>query len=189
MVQAGRGYSHVMCSMFNASQAEILRVTCGQAACLRQHSRCVLDDFGTGGLGGDDGGGIDAFAAWGSRRFKGITWRKIQLVQDILLQVTANSLLVHRFAHVPGIPLLRVFGEDTSTAAELQQWLGGSGSSRVFCCRLAACLTAVRRVSSVAAGLLASAAVAHPAKHVKRHGLRSTSGLRRAMRCCRWTWT
>jgi hypothetical protein len=61
-----------------------------QAACLRQHPQCVLDDFGTGGLGGDDGGGIDAFAAWGSRRFKGITWRKIQLVQDILLQVTAT---------------------------------------------------------------------------------------------------
>ena len=64
-------------------------VTLRQAACLRQHALSVLDDFGTGGLGGDDGGGIDAFAAWGSRRFKGITWRKIQLVQDILLQVTA----------------------------------------------------------------------------------------------------
>lgn len=87
----GAGYSHVMCSVFNASQAEILHVMRRQAACARQHALCVLDDFGTGGLGGDDGGSIDAFAGWGSRRFKGITWRKIQLVQDILLQVTASS--------------------------------------------------------------------------------------------------
>lgn len=60
---------------------------CPQAACLRQHRHCVLDNFGTGGLGSDGGDGIDAFAGWGSKRFKGITWRKIQLVQDILLQV------------------------------------------------------------------------------------------------------
>jgi len=46
----------------------------------------VLDSYETGGLGTGNVGNVDGFAGWGSKQFKGITWRKIQLVQDILLQ-------------------------------------------------------------------------------------------------------
>ena len=51
----------------------------------------MLDDFSTGGLGSGTNGSVDEFAGWGSRAFKQITWRKIQLVQDILLQASREK--------------------------------------------------------------------------------------------------
>eukprot|EP00208_Stichococcus_sp_RCC1054_P003194 CAMPEP_0206137050 /NCGR_PEP_ID=MMETSP1473-20131121/2232_1 /ASSEMBLY_ACC=CAM_ASM_001109 /TAXON_ID=1461547 /ORGANISM="Stichococcus sp, Strain RCC1054" /LENGTH=656 /DNA_ID=CAMNT_0053529945 /DNA_START=535 /DNA_END=2505 /DNA_ORIENTATION=- len=60
-----------------------------QEACLRLHKYCVLDDFSTGGFGGVGSGGgegVDGMAEWGSAQFKQMTWRKMQLTQDVLLQ-------------------------------------------------------------------------------------------------------